>query len=60
MLFAFQLHETHPDDYMVQLLRDHSAQYAAMTPEQIKALPISAELLRDAMQIERRSGRGRD
>jgi purine-cytosine permease-like protein len=52
MLFAFQLHETHPDDYMVRLLRDHSAQYAAMTPEQIKALPISAELLRDAMQIE--------
>ncbi len=34
MLFAFQLHETHPDDYMVQLLRDHSAQYAAMTPDQ--------------------------
>jgi purine-cytosine permease-like protein len=52
MLFAFQLHETHPDAYMVQLLRDHSAQYAAMTPEQLKALPISAQLLHDAMQIE--------
>jgi purine-cytosine permease-like protein len=52
MLFAFQLHETHPDEYMIQLLRDHSAQYAAMTPEQLKALPISAELLRDSMQIE--------
>ncbi len=52
MLFAYQLHETHPDDYMVTLLRDRSAKYAAMSPEQIRALPFSTELLRDAMQIE--------
>jgi purine-cytosine permease-like protein len=52
MLFAFQLHETHPDQYMIKLLRDHSAQYADMKLEQLQALPMSAELLRDAMKIE--------
>jgi purine-cytosine permease-like protein len=52
MLFAFQLYQTHPDAYMVQLLRDHSAKYAVITPEALAAQPFSAELLRDAMQIE--------
>ncbi len=52
MLFAYQLHETHPDDYMVQLLKNHSARYAAMDSDQIKALPTTADLLRDAMQVE--------
>jgi purine-cytosine permease-like protein len=52
MLFAYQLHETHPDDYMVQLLQKHSARYAEMDPNQIKALPTTADLLRDAMQVE--------
>lgn len=52
MLFAFQLYETHPDPYMVQLLQDHSARYAALTAAELSALPISAELLQDAMQIE--------
>jgi purine-cytosine permease-like protein len=52
MLFAFQLHETHPDDYMVRLLQNRSAHYATMEPDQIKALPMTSDLLRDAMQVE--------
>ncbi|MHB0957752.1 MAG: purine-cytosine permease family protein [Pirellulaceae bacterium] len=52
MLFAYQLNETHPDDYMVQLLQSHSAHYAALDPDEIKALPLTSDLLGDAMQVE--------
>ncbi len=54
MLFAFQLHESHPDADMVKLLRDHDENYAAMDPAQVASLPLTSELLRDAMAIESR------
>ena len=52
MLFAFQMHETHPDDYMIDLLREHSAEYANADPAQLKGAPLTARLLRDAMETE--------
>ena len=53
MLFAFELHETHPSPYMVDLLRTHSAHYADVDPAELLASPMTSELLRDAMEIER-------
>jgi purine-cytosine permease-like protein len=52
MLFAYQLHETHPSDYMVQILRENSAEYAEIDPATLKASPLTSKLLRDAMKIE--------
>jgi len=54
MLFAYQLQVSHPDEYMIDLLRGNSDRYAAMTAQELAAMPISAELLGDAMEIERR------
>jgi purine-cytosine permease-like protein len=52
MLFAFQLHDTHPDDYMVDLLITHSAEYTEDDREALEASPLTAELLREAIEIE--------
>jgi purine-cytosine permease-like protein len=55
MLFALLLHEKHPDDYgdyMVGLLKQHSAKYAEIDPEELAASPMTSELIRDAMKVE--------
>ena len=52
MLFAFQLHESRPSDYMAQLLIDNSAKYAEMDPDELTAMPLTSEMIRDAMTIE--------
>ncbi len=52
MLFALQLHEDRPDAYTVQLLVEHSAQYADVDPGELAKSPITSELIREAMQAE--------
>ncbi|MCU0961611.1 MAG: hypothetical protein MUF48_16065 [Pirellulaceae bacterium] len=52
MLFAYQLYETRPSEYMIQLLRDHSSKYADVDLGVLHNMPLSADTLRDAMAIE--------
>jgi len=49
MLFAFQLHESRSDAYMTAILVEGGGAYTA---EQLEAMPLSAELIREAMEIE--------
>ncbi len=52
MLFAFQLYETHPDQYMVDLLINNTQ--AKYTQAQLETNPITPELIKEAMEIEDR------
>ena len=52
MLFALQLHETHPTPYTVQLLVSHSEEYAQIGAEKLSQSSITSKLTRDAMNIE--------
>ena len=52
MLFAFQLHTTPPDEYLVNLLVTHSAGYTAADRETLLGAPLSPELIREGMEIE--------
>jgi hypothetical protein len=54
MLFALQMHNDHPDEYMVSLLKEHSAQYAAADPAELAQTPKTAEMIGEAMEIENR------
>jgi len=54
MLFAYQLHETHPDAYMADLLIEHSAQFDPSDRDTLLASPMTAELIREGMEIEER------
>jgi purine-cytosine permease-like protein len=49
-LFAFLLHSTHPDEYMTDLLVNHTQ--GEYSREQLADAPLTAELLREAMNIE--------
>lgn len=51
MLFAFQLHETHPDSYMTSLLVSESSRNG-LTAESLAEASLTPELLREAMEIE--------
>ena len=52
MLFAFQLHQTHPDAYMVELLTENTTgKYTQASLEQSSLTP---ELIGEAMEIENR------
>jgi purine-cytosine permease-like protein len=52
MLFAWQLQTTHPDEYTVDLVIAHSADYSPADREALLSSPLSAELLREAMTAE--------
>ncbi len=52
MLFAYQLHTTHPSEYMANLLIAHSAEYAQMSVDDVRAQPLTSKLIHDAMAIE--------
>jgi len=52
MLFAFQLHQTHPDQYMVDLLTQNTT--GKYTQAQLEKTSLTAELLGEAMEIENR------
>ena len=54
MLFAFQLHQTHPDDYTVDLLIANSAAYTEEDRPELKQSSLTSELLREAIEIENR------
>ncbi len=50
MLFAFQLHQTHPDQYMANLLvQNTNGKY---TMESLEKASLTPELIREAMEIE--------
>ena len=50
MLFAFQLHQMHPDDHLVNLLVTHGdGTYSA---EELRDAPLTAELVSHGMEIE--------
>ncbi len=52
MLFAFQLHETHPSQYMIDLLTQNTTgQY---TQESLEQASLTPELIGEAMAIENR------
>jgi purine-cytosine permease-like protein len=52
MLFALQLHQTHPDAYMIDLLTQNTTgQY---TQESLEQASLTPELIREAMEIENR------
>jgi len=50
MLFAFQLHQTHPDQYMADLLTQNTT--GKYTQSALLETPLTPELLREAMEIE--------
>lgn len=50
MLFAFQLHTTHPDQYMVNLLLQNTE--GKYTQQQLEEASLTPELIREAMDIE--------
>ncbi|MBW8017566.1 MAG: hypothetical protein FVQ82_15415 [Planctomycetes bacterium] len=50
MLFAFQLHQTHPDQYMADLLTQNTT--AKYTQSALMDGPMSPDLIREAMEIE--------
>ncbi len=52
ILFALSLHTSHPDAHLTGLLFDNSPQYATTTREEIAALPLTADLIREGMDIE--------
>lgn len=52
MLFALQLYEERPSENTVQLLAEHSEQYAGVAPEELAESPITSELIREAMRVE--------
>jgi purine-cytosine permease-like protein len=52
MLFAYQLHESRPDQHMIDLLVAHGE--SSYTQEQLEDAPLTSELLRQAMDIENR------
>ncbi len=52
MLFALQLHQTHPTDKTIELLVAHSGEYRAIGAEKLQQVPITSKLIRDAMEIE--------
>ena len=52
ILFAFQLHTTYPDQYMADLLVNNTD--GKYTQEYLENAPISPELLREAMEIEKK------
>jgi len=50
MLFAFQLHQTHPNQYMIELLvQNNQAKYSQASLEKS---PLTPDLIKEAMQIE--------
>jgi purine-cytosine permease-like protein len=50
MLFAFQLHETRPDEHLVNLLVEHGG--GTYSAQELRETPLSAELIRRGMEIE--------
>lgn len=52
MLFAFQLHQTQPDEYMAELLTQNTI--GKYTQSALLDSPLTPELLREAMEIEDR------
>jgi len=54
MLFAYELHETHPDAYTADLLIEHGAGYDPSDRDALLASPMTAELIRQGMEIENR------
>jgi purine-cytosine permease-like protein len=52
MLFAFQLHQTHPDQYMVDLLTQNTT--GKYTQQSLAQASLTPELIREAMEIENR------
>lgn len=50
MLFAFQLHATHPDQYMIDLLRQDTA--GTYTQQSLEDASLTPELIRRAMEVE--------
>jgi len=50
MLFAFQLHETHPDAYMIDLLTQNTT--GKYTQQSLEESSLTAELIGEAMEIE--------
>ncbi len=50
MLFAFQLHQTHPDQYMIDLLTEHTT--GKYTQQSLEESSLTAELIGEAMEIE--------
>jgi purine-cytosine permease-like protein len=54
MLFAFQLHETHPDEHMVDLLIANSPEYTEADRQRLTAASLTPELIGAAMDIENR------
>ncbi|MBN1816922.1 MAG: hypothetical protein JW828_06150 [Sedimentisphaerales bacterium] len=50
MLFAFQLHTTHPDQYMVDLLTQNTTN--KYTQQSLQGASLTPELIREAMEIE--------
>jgi purine-cytosine permease-like protein len=50
LLFAYQLHETHPDDHLIDLLTTRGGgQYSA---SELREAPLTPELIRRGMEIE--------
>jgi purine-cytosine permease-like protein len=52
ILFSLQLQTSHPDEYLVGLLFDNSETFAETSREEIAALPLSTDLIREGMEIE--------
>ena len=52
MLFAFQLHQTHPDQYMIDVLTQNTT--GKYTQESLEASSLTPELIGEAMEIENR------
>jgi len=52
MLFAFQLHQTHPDQYMVDLLTQNTT--GKYTQQSLEEASLTPELIGEAMEIENR------
>jgi purine-cytosine permease-like protein len=50
MLFAYQLHETHPDDHLVNVLVEYGD--GAYTAEDLRETSLTPELVRQGMEIE--------
>ncbi len=54
ILFALQMQTSHPDEYLVGLLFDNSERFAETSREEIAALPLTPDLIREGIEIEDR------
>jgi purine-cytosine permease-like protein len=52
MLFAFQLHQTHPDQYMIDVLTENTT--GKYTQQSLEEASLTPELIGEAMEIENR------